>query len=60
MVVVWIRVARIIFEYICKVELIEFAGGIGMSEKGMTIGFEAKQLRDRRKPLYGKRQTGRE
>lgn len=28
MVVVWTRVTKIIFEYMCKVELIEFAGGI--------------------------------
>lgn len=34
-----------------------------MSEKGefrMTTGLGAKQLRKRREPLYGKRQTGRE
>lgn len=63
MVVVWIKVARIIFEYICKVELVGFTGGIGMSEKGkfrMTTSLGAKQLRERREPLYGKKQTGRE
>lgn len=30
MMVVWTTVSRIIFEYMCKVELIGFAGGIGM------------------------------
>lgn len=63
MVVLWTRVARIIFEYIWKVELIGFADRKGMREKEklrMTPGFGHKQLEESRQHLYSRRQTDRE
>lgn len=63
MMVVWIIVTRIIFEYAWKVELIGFADGMGMWEKEelrITPSFGSKQLEDGGQPLHGRRQTGKE